>query len=41
MSEIFNMYCDESRHVEHDRQKAMVLGTASWVYKRRSDKLAT
>jgi hypothetical protein len=29
MSEIFNMYCDESCHLEHDRQKAMVLG-AVW-----------
>lgn len=29
MSEIFNMYCDESCHLENDRQKAMVLG-AVW-----------
>ena len=26
MSNIFNIYCDESCHLEHDRQKAMVLG---------------
>ena len=29
MSEIFNVYCDESCHLAHDRQKAMVLG-AVW-----------
>jgi len=27
MSETYNVYCDESCHLEHDRQKAMVLGT--------------
>ena len=29
MNEIFNIYCDESCHLENDRQKAMVLG-AVW-----------
>ena len=29
MSEIFNIYCDESCHLENDRQSAMVLG-AVW-----------
>ncbi len=29
MSEIFNVYCDESCHLEHDHQRAMVLG-AVW-----------
>jgi hypothetical protein len=29
MDEIINVYCDESCHLEHDRQKAMVLG-AVW-----------
>jgi len=29
MSEIINIYCDESCHLEHDRQTAMVLG-AVW-----------
>lgn len=29
MSATFNVYCDESCHLEHDRQKAMVLG-ALW-----------
>jgi len=29
MSEIFNIYCDESCHLENDQQKAMVLG-AVW-----------
>lgn len=29
MTEIFNIYCDESCHLENDRQKAMVLG-AVW-----------
>lgn len=27
MSEIFNIYCDESCHLEHDHQKVMVLGS--------------
>lgn len=26
MSQIYNIYCDESCHLEHDQQKAMVLG---------------
>lgn len=29
MSEIYNVYCDESCHLEHDHQQAMVLG-AVW-----------
>lgn len=29
MSEVFNIYCDESCHLEHDQQKTMVLG-AVW-----------
>jgi hypothetical protein len=29
MSQIFNLYCDESCHLEHDQQKVMVLG-ALW-----------
>lgn len=29
MSELYNIYCDESCHLEHDRQTAMVLG-AVW-----------
>jgi hypothetical protein len=29
MAEAFNIYCDESCHMEHDHQKAMVLG-AVW-----------
>ncbi len=29
MSQIFNIYCDESCHLEHDQQKVMVLG-AVW-----------
>ena len=32
MSEILNVYCDESCHLEHDRQKAIVLG-AVWCPK--------
>jgi len=27
MSQIYNIYCDESCHLEHDRQQAMVLGS--------------
>lgn len=30
MTEFFNIYCDESCHLEHDRQKVMVLG-AVWM----------
>ena len=26
MSQTYNVYCDESCHLEHDNQKAMVLG---------------
>ena len=26
MSEVYNIYCDESCHLEHDNQKSMVLG---------------
>lgn len=29
MSQVYNIYCDESCHLEHDQQKAMVLG-AMW-----------
>ncbi len=29
MTETYNVYCDESCHLEHDRQKAMVIG-AIW-----------
>jgi len=32
MSETFNIYCDESCHLENDRQKVMVLG-ATWCPK--------
>lgn len=40
MSEIFNVYCDESCHLEHDRQKAMVLG-AIWCPLDKSREIAT
>ena len=26
MKELFNIYCDESCHLEHDGQKAMAIG---------------
>jgi len=29
MTQVFNVYCDESCHLEHDRQSVMVLG-AIW-----------
>lgn len=29
MTQVFNVYCDESCYLEHDRQKVMVLG-AIW-----------
>lgn len=34
MSDSFNIYCDESCHLEHDRQTAMVLG-ALWCPSRK------
>lgn len=39
MSGIFSVYCDESRHVEHDHQKAMVLG-ALWCPLDKSREIA-
>jgi len=32
MSLIYNIYCDESCHLEHDRQPVMVLGAISVEY---------
>jgi len=29
MTQVFNVYCDESCHMEHDHQQVMVLG-AVW-----------
>ena len=29
MTQVFNVYCDESCHLEHDRQKVMVLGESA------------
>jgi hypothetical protein len=39
MSEIYNIYCDESCHLEHDRQKVMVLG-ALWCPLDKSREIA-
>ena len=39
MSEIYNIYCDESCHLENDRQKAMVLG-AVWCLMDKSREIA-
>jgi len=39
VSEIFNVYCDESCHLEHDHQKAMVLG-AIWCPLDKSREIA-
>lgn len=39
MSEIVNVYCDESCHLERDRQKAMVLG-AVWCFKDKASGIA-
>lgn len=39
MSDVFNVYCDESCHLEHDRQKAMVLG-AIWLPLEKSREIA-
>lgn len=40
MSETFNVYCDESCHLENDRQKAMVLG-AIWCPLDKTREIAT
>ena len=40
MSEIFNIYCDESCHLEHDRQPIMALG-ATWCLLDRVREIAT
>ena len=37
MSEIFNIYCDESCHLENDRQKAMVLGAVWCPFDKRRE----
>lgn len=39
MSDIFNVYCDESCHLEHDHQPAMVLG-AVWCPLEKSREIA-
>ena len=39
MTEIYNVYYDESCHLEHDRQKAMVLG-AVWCPLERAGEVA-
>ncbi|MEA3640776.1 MAG: DUF3800 domain-containing protein [Lamprobacter sp.] len=39
MSDIFNVYCDESCHLEHDHQTAMVLG-AIWCPLDKSREIA-
>lgn len=40
MSETFNVYCDESCHLENDRQKAMVLGSV-WCPLDKTREIAT
>lgn len=32
MSKTFNIYCDESCHIEHDHKKFMFLGSVSSAY---------
>lgn len=39
VSELFNIYCDESCHLEHDRQRFMVLG-AVWCPAEKSREIA-
>jgi hypothetical protein len=39
MTEIFNIYCDESCHLENDRQQAMVLG-AIWCPSEKTQELS-
>jgi len=33
MSEIFNVFCDESRHLENNGQNVMALGLMSLIWK--------
>ena len=40
MSDIFNIYCDESCHLEHDRQAVMVLG-AVWCPLEKTREIAS
>ncbi len=37
MINVFNVYCDESCHLEHDRESAMVLGAVWCPYKTTKD----
>jgi hypothetical protein len=39
MSEIFNIYCDESCHLEHDGQKAMILGSV-WCLQEKAREIS-
>jgi len=39
MTEVFNVYCDESCHLEHDQQKVMVLG-AIWCQLEKAREIA-
>jgi hypothetical protein len=39
MTRVFNVYCDESCHLENDRQKAMVLG-AVWCPMEKTREIA-
>lgn len=39
MSETFNLYCDESCHLENDHQKVMVLG-AVWCPLEKAGEIA-
>lgn len=38
MKELFNIYCDESCHLEHDGQKAMAIGGV-WCSEERKDEI--
>ena len=38
MSQVFNIYCDESCHLENDGQKVMVLG-AVWCLSEKSQEI--
>ena len=39
MTEVFNVYCDESCHLEHDQQEVMILG-AVWCPLEKTRKIA-
>jgi len=38
MAQVFNIYCDESCHLQHDRQTVMVLGAIRCPFEKTSER---